>query len=173
MLAAVMILLLPHISIVTLSAIPLIIGYLIIGFWFGKITCSFHSRTTGLWITLGLFIVLNFFHSLIDGILIVSFSELYRNLALYSHELLRQPALYLLFWGMISPFVADKKKKVILSFIAITLIWLLGVYLGKFLGNYLHMITLPTLFFELFIFIFIGDIIHHLYDEFPGKLHNH
>lgn len=173
MVIALWVLLSPHYTEITLGALPLIIIYLALGFWFGKITCSIHSKSSGFWLTVILFVSLNFIHSLIDGVLLISFSELYRNVALYSHELLRQPALYVVFWAMITPFVINTHKRAILSFISISGVWLIGMYLGKLLGAYVYTVNIPTLFFELFIFIFVGDIIHHLYDEFPNKGHIH
>jgi|JI10StandDraft_1071094.scaffolds.fasta_scaffold653557_2 hypothetical protein len=153
--------------------IPLIIGYIILGFWFGKITCSMHSKKTGFWITVSLFILLNLFHSLIDGVTLTHLSVLYKNIAIYSHELLRQPALYIVFWSMLQPFLISKSTKMGISIIAITGVWILGMYLGTLLGASVQELHINDVFLELLIFIFIGDIIHHLYDEFPGKKHAH
>ncbi len=153
--------------------IPLITGYLAIGFWFGKITCSMHSKKTGFWVTVSLFILLNLFHSLIDGITLTNLSTLYKNIAIYSHELLRQPALYVVFWSMLQPFLMNKTRKIGISIITITGVWIVGMYLGTIFGTSLQELQINDIFLELSIFIFIGDIIHHLYDEFPGRKHVH
>lgn len=155
------------------SNIPLIISYLALGFWFGKITCSMHSKKAGFWVTVSLFILLNLFHSLIDGVTLTGLSALYKNIAIYSHELLRQPALYVVFWSMLQPFLMTKTRKIGISIIAITGVWILGMYLGTLFATSLQELEINDVFLELSIFIFIGDIIHHLYDEFPGKKHVH
>lgn len=155
------------------SNIPLIVGYLILGFWFGKITCSMHSKKTGFWVTVSLFILLNLFHSLIDGVTLTGLSALYKNIAIYSHELLRQPALYIVFWSMLQPFLINRTKKISISILSITGVWLVGMYLGTLLGTSIQELHINDVFLELSIFIFIGDIIHHLYDEFPFKKHVH
>lgn len=153
--------------------VPIVMVYLALGFWFGKITCSFHSKKTGFWVTVFLFIFLNLFHSLIDGATLINLSTISKNIAIYSHELLRQPALYVVFWSMLHPFEINTLNKIVLSLLAITGIWIIGMYGGVLFGNLLQQLGIPETFFNLALFIFIGDIAHHLYDEFPGKKHVH
>ncbi len=157
----------------SLVIVPIILIYLILGFWFGKITCSIHSKNKGFWITSSLFIFLNFFHSLIDGVTLTNLSVVYKNIAIYSHELLRQPALYIIFWSMLQPFTKNTTTKTLVALLSITGVWVIGMYTGTILGNSLTGLHINGIFFELSIFIFIGDIIHHLYDEFPGRKHVH
>ncbi len=113
------------------------------------------------------------FHSLIDGVTLTGLSALYKNIAIYSHELLRQPALYIVFWSMLQPFLINRTKKISISILSITGVWLVGMYLGTLLGTSVQELHINDVFLELSIFIFIGDIIHHLYDEFPFKKHVH
>lgn len=157
----------------SLVVVPIILLYLILGFWFGKITCSIHSKNKGFWVTSSLFVFLNFFHSLIDGVTLTNLSAVYKNIAIYSHELLRQPALYIIFWSMLQPFTKNNTTKAVVALVSITGVWMIGMYTGTMLGNSLQELHINGIFFELSIFIFIGDIIHHLYDEFPGRKHVH
>jgi hypothetical protein len=148
--------------------------YLVIGYYFGKITCGTHSKRYGLWLTLGLFILLNFLHSLIDGVLLTSISTTYRSIAVYSHELIRQPALYIVIWSMLQPFTAKSAYKIILSILAVTGIWILGTYAGTLLGSTIHSLSKFDVYLAMTIFIFAGDIIHHLIDDFRHlKGHSH
>ncbi len=140
--------------------------YLVAGYYFGKITCGTHSKRYGLWLTLGLFILLNFLHSLIDGVLLTSIATSYRNIAIYSHEIIRQPALYIVIWSMLTPFTTKITYKVILSVLAVTGIWVISMYAGTFLGNSIQSISKFDVYLAMTIFIFAGDIIHHLIDDF-------
>lgn len=155
------------------SNIFIIIPYLIIGYLFGMITCNIHSKKTGAWITFLVFAILNLVHSLIDGIALTTIAIEYRNLAIYSHELIRQPALYVFFWAMLAPFKVHTVAKIFLSIFAITGIWLIGMHLGTSGGYLLGNLHIADKFLELSIFIFIGDILHHLYDDFPYRNHSH
>jgi hypothetical protein len=146
--------------------------YLIVGYYFGKITCGTHSKKYGLWLTFGLFISLNFIHSLFDGILSASLSTEYRTLAIYSHELIRQPALYVVIWGMLAPF-SKKYHKIIMSVLAVTGVWLLAMYIGTFASSYINQYSSLNGYIAMTIFIFLGDIIHHLVDEYFHMKHSH
>lgn len=155
------------------SDIFIIIPYLIIGYTFGMITCNVHSQKTGIWFTVLLFAGLNLAHSIIDGITLTTIAVEYRNLAISSHELIRQPALYVLFWSMLTPFTTKTAIKIILSLIAVTGIWMIGINIGTSSGYILGNLHVADKFLSLSIFIFIGDILHHLYDDFPYKKHSH
>lgn len=139
--------------------------FLILGFYFGKLTCSAHIRKFGFVITLMLFGLLNFLHSIIDGVTLLGFSEHYRTLALVGHELVRQPTLYLVIWIVLKPFTQKMWKKVLFAIIAVTGVWALGVGIGTLGGHYLEQFKSLDTFFEYSIFLFVGDIIHHLFDE--------
>lgn len=151
---------------ISLKSSWLIVPFLVAGFYFGKLTCAQNMKTRGFWITLLIFGFLNLLHSTIDGIGLLEFSNLYQRNALLIHELIRQPTLYVLMWAMLEPFTTPKFIKVLMSFFAVTGIWLIGLGLGR-LGIFA---TLEQSFLHEFIsygiFIFIGDIAHHAYDEF-------
>lgn len=147
--------------------------YLVVGYYFGKITCGTHSKKYGLWLTLGLFVLLNFLHSLIDGVLLTSISTDYRSIAIYSHELIRQPALYVVIWSMLTPFTTKSAYKVILSILAVTGIWAISMYAGIILGNAVDTLSKFDTYLAMTIFIFAGDIIHHLIDDIHHMKHPH
>lgn len=147
--------------------------YLIVGYYFGKVTCGTHSKKYGLWLTLGLFVLLNFLHSLIDGVLLTSITTSYRNIAIYSHELIRQPALYVIIWSMFTPFTTKTTYKVILSVLAVTGIWAVGMYTGTILGSMIDTFSKFDIYLAMTIFIFAGDIIHHLIDDVHHLKHPH
>ncbi len=172
-LAAIIVLLVGTQAFSKASNIIIIVPYLIIGYLFGKLTCSVHSKKTGIWITVIVFVALNLIHSLIDGLTLTTIAIEYRNLAIYSHELIRQPALYVLFWAMLTPFNIHTVKKILLSVLAVTGIWILGMSIGTSGGYILGNLHIADKFLSLSIFIFIGDILHHLYDDFPYKKHSH
>jgi hypothetical protein len=139
--------------------------YLVAGYYFGKLTCGTHIKKYGFWITIGLFMILNFVHSLIDGILMINLGAFYRDFAVYSHELIRQPALYIVVWGMLQPF-ERAQHKILMALLSVTGIWLLGVYIGTMIGNSVAHLTYLDTYFAATIFIFAGDIIHHLIDDY-------
>ncbi len=139
--------------------------YLLIGYYFGKWTCGTHSKRYGLWLTLTLFILLNFLHSLFDGILSVNLHSHYENFAIYAHELIRQPALYVVIWGMLAPF-GRVYNRIILSIVAVTGTWLVAWYTGAVAGQYLYQFVYLDSYLAATIFIFAGDIIHHLVDDY-------
>ncbi|HQV64919.1 MAG TPA: hypothetical protein PKZ56_01680 [Candidatus Paceibacterota bacterium] len=151
-----------HIHINTLWIIPI---YLIIGYYFGKLTCGTHSKKYGIWLTLGLFILLNFIHSLFDGILSLTISDQYQGLAIISHELIRQPALYVVIWSMLAPF-GKRYHKIVMSILAVTGVWMIGLYIGTLGISFIHQLSSISDYISITIFIFAGDIIHHLIDEY-------
>lgn len=144
----------------------LIIPFLVAGFYFGKLTCAQGMKERGFWLTLLFFGLLNLLHSTIDGLGFAQFSKTHEITGLLFHEIIRQPTLYVLMWAMLEPFKTSKTIKIFTSLFAVTGIWLIGLGLGR-LGifaaleqSFLHE------FISYGIFIFIGDIAHHAYDEF-------
>ncbi len=146
-----------------LWTIPL---YLIAGYYFGKVTCGTHSKKMGFAATLVLFGILNIVHSLIDGLALVGIANNYRSLAIASHELIRQPALYVIVWATLQPFQVPWVQKVLFSFLMVTGIWALGTAIGMFAGGSIQQIPEIHGFLTCSIFIFVGDIVHHMMDEF-------
>lgn len=148
---------------------------LVLGFLFGKFTCDAQFRNVGLLTTLGLFAGLNFFHSMIDGVAFMELNSIGRYLGIFGHELIRQPALYVVVFGMLHPFSAGKTKKILLAAIAVTGVWLLGLFAGQYWGGFIEQVGFLRDILEYSLFLFIGDVIHHLYDDWQklrGK-HSH
>lgn len=136
------------------------------GYWFGQWTCHLHKRQRGFWLTSIVFAVLNFLHSMIDGVSIGEFSSVSSGIAILSHELARQPVLYIVLWGMLTPFVGKKLSRIIIVPGIVSGVWLLGVYTGNQLFQSAgHIATLEP-FVEYGVFIFLGDIIHHIIEEY-------
>lgn len=139
--------------------------WLLAGYLFGKLTCGTHTKKYGFWLTFLLFVVLNFIHSLFDGFLSLAISTDYRNLAIYSHELIRQPPLYIIVTAMLAPF-GKKLLTIPMSVFAVTGVWIIGMYVGVTNAHYLQNVASLSSFVTLTLFIFLGDIIHHLIDEY-------
>lgn len=133
----------------------------ILGVFLGQITCHFHQRSVGFWVTLVIFVALNILHSMIDGVSLHGYDSA-SLAAVLSHEVARQPALYLVLWGMLAPFSLNKSIKLLIVPVVVTGAWLTGVSLGTTisLAEGFHVIA------EMGVFFFIGDILHHLYEEF-------
>lgn len=152
--------------------IPIVLA---LGFFFGKLTCDVQFRNAGLFATLGLFAGLNFFHSMIDGVAFMELNSIGRNLGIFGHELIRQPALYAIVFGMLSPFSAGRTKKILFAAIAVTGVWLLGLFAGQYWGGFIEQVGFLHDILGYSLFLFIGDIAHHLYDDWQrlrGK-HSH
>jgi hypothetical protein len=145
--------------------------YLVVGYLFGKLTCGTHSKWSGFWLTISIFVGLNFIHSMIDGIALQTIATGYRMLGVYSHELIRQPALYVVVWAMLGPFQTKRTWKVLSAIVAVTGIWIMGISIGKIGGVYLNHIAGLHAFLAGSIFLFIGDIAHHLIDEWHHLRH--
>lgn len=137
----------------------------IIGFYLGQWTCHFHRRTEGFWITLGVFVCLNLLHSMIDGASIGGYSFI-QGLVVLSHELGRQPALYLVLWSMMAPFVSWRDMRLAIVPVAVTGVWLLGVYLGRETYSVIASTQWLESMADMAVFLFLGDIIHHLTEEY-------
>jgi hypothetical protein len=141
------------------------------GYWFGTWTCHLHKKQTGFWVTIAIFIVLNLMHSMIDGASIGGITSFTTGIAVLSHEFARQPALYVVLWGMLTPFALGKQYRFLIVPVIVTGIWFLGVYLG--IGLFQHVNDADWLepIAQQALFLFLGDIIHHIYEE-HRKLRN-
>lgn len=139
---------------------------LVAGYYFGKLTCGMHVKTKGLWLTLAVFVAFNFLHSLIDGIGLIGLDPSYRVGAILGHEAVRQPLLYVIFWAMITPFdVREVWKKILFVVIAVSGVWLLGLYVGQWGGEELEHFEYMHDVLGYAIFLFVGDIAHHVIDD--------
>ncbi len=142
---------------------------IIAGYWFGQWTCHVHKKHKGFWITIGLFVLLNFMHSMVDGASVGQADSFFGAIALLSHEFARQPALYVVLWGMLTPFVFKRSYRMLLVPVMVTGVWLLGVYGGHGLAIYVDQISWLELVADQALFLFLGDILHHIFEEY-GKL---
>ena len=136
------------------------------GYLFGTWTCHLHKKVGGFWITIGLFVLLNMLHSMIDGASIGGMDSLSSAVAVLSHEAARQPALYIVLWGMLTPFVSHKSSRLLITPLAVTGVWVLGIYLGNSTLTYLGEITWLNHVADMAGFLFIGDIVHHVIEEY-------
>jgi hypothetical protein len=150
--------------------VPLMLAF---GFFFGKLTCDINLKNAGFFITIGFFALLNFIHSMIDGVALLELSTLQRFLGIAGHEIIRQPALYLLVFGILEPFRISWKKKFGLAALAVTGVWALGFFVGQYGGGLVEQSELFHKIIGYSIFLFIGDILHHLYDHFEHHGHTH
>lgn len=150
--------------------VPLMLAF---GFFFGKLTCDINLKNAGLFITIGFFALLNFIHSMIDGVALLELSTLQRFLGIAGHEIIRQPALYLLVFGILEPFRVSWKKKLGLALLAVTGVWALGFFVGQYGGGLVEQSEIFHAIIGYSIFFFIGDILHHLYDHFEHHRQNH
>ena len=142
----------------------IVIGFLVIGYVFGLITCSPHVRKYGLVMTLGLFALLNLTHSLIDGVTLVSKTkDLW--LAILAHELVRQTSLYAIISEALSPFIKKTWILIITAIISVTGIWLLGIFIGSMTSQAIVHIGWLDPYLPMMMFILVGDMIHHVVDE--------
>ncbi len=143
-----------------ITPIALVLGYL-----FGKLTCGTHFKGWGIVVTILVFALVNFAHSLVDGIAVLGLSNnALRFAAVYGHELVRQPLLYIIFFAMMEPFALSRSIKIILAIIAVTGIWFLGYHIGSsFTGL---RVAIPEGLLLQGLYFFIGDIIHHLHDDY-------
>jgi len=144
---------------------------LCVGYWFGKWTCHLHKRQNGFWITIGVFVLLNFMHSMIDGASISGVNSITAAIAILSHEFARQPALYIVLWGMLTPFIPRKHHRLLLVPVAVTGVWCIGVYIGHELFVHINRATWLEPIADQALFLFLGDILHHIREEYR-KLSN-
>ncbi len=153
-----------------IGIIPL---FLLAGYLLGKLTCSKHINGFGFWITLALFCGLNGFHSMIDGISLAGLTLGQFFLVVAPHELVRQPMLYAIIWGMLIPFGQPTWLKVLTAIIAVTGTWILGVSLGTITGGWIHTIEWIHPYIAGSIFLLGGDMLHHVWDEYKSLADNH
>lgn len=144
----------------------IVIGLLIAGYYLGKITCSVHSKAAGIGVTLLVFVLMNMIHSFIDGISFTGQPLLYWLGAVGGHEAIRQPTLYIILWAMLQPVIPNNYAKITICFFAVTGAWVLGMWLGKISGNSISHIDYIAGWMGYTIFLFVGDIVHHLVDQY-------
>jgi len=136
------------------------------GYYLGKLTCQVYFKNTGIGLTLFFFVLMNIVHSFIDGIGINGQPFFYWVSAVSGHEAIRQPTLYILLWAILQPISMNSYLKVVICLFSVTGAWLLGIWFGKLNGAYLgHFYNLAQLM-GYSLFLFIGDIFHHLIDQY-------
>lgn len=153
-----------------IGIIPL---FLLAGYLLGKLTCSKHIHGFGFWVTLVLFCGLNGFHSMIDGVSLSGLTLSQFAFVVAPHELVRQPMLYALIWGMLTPFNQPTWLKVLAAILAITGTWILGVSLGTLTGAWVHTIEWIHPYLAGSIFLLGGDMLHHVWDEYKSLSDHH
>lgn len=142
----------------------IMVPYFCIGFSVGKYTCKPTHSAYGFWLTFSIFTAFNFTHSLFDGI---SFSTMDKTIAaasLCSHELIRQPILYAVAWTIFDPFVSGSRK-ILTSFFAVTIVWIIGVVSGEVWGMWMQKIEYIHDYTDPLVLLLIGDLAHHIHDE--------
>ncbi len=148
------------------TAIAIVCGYLI-GSW----TCHIHQMRKGFWITIAVFVGINVLHSVIDGASVGDMSSFTQGLAILSHEFARQPALYVVLWGMLTPFVQQQYRRLFVVPVIVTGTWFVGAYIGYHaVAVVAHTPWLEGIA-DLAIFLFLGDIIHHIREEYRKLVH--
>jgi hypothetical protein len=145
-----------------LTVIALLCG----GYYLGKITCSVHYKNMSIGITMLVFILMNVMHSFIDGISFSGQSFFYWLSAVGGHEIIRQPTLYIVLWTILQPIESDKYVKIIICILSVTIAWMLGIWLGKISGASISHLYPTAEWVGYSIFLFIGDISHHLTDQY-------
>jgi hypothetical protein len=150
----------------------LILVLLCEGYYLGKITCGVHLKNTGIGITLLVFLLMNMVHSFIDGISLTGQSFFYWLTAVGGHEAIRQPALYIVLWAILQPAVINHYVKIVICFLSVTVAWFAGIWLGKVSGAAVLHIYHAAEWIAYSIFLFIGDIVHHLIDQYHKTKNN-
>ena len=140
-----------------------------IGYHLGRWTCHLHQKQQGFWITIGVFVLLNLIHSMIDGASIGEVSSFAGGVAMLSHEMARQPALYIVLWGMLTPFISHRPTRLLIAPLAVTGVWMLGAYMGYGLFSHINETVWLEPIADMAVFLFLGDLIHHIREEY-GKL---
>jgi hypothetical protein len=148
------------------SNLVVVLAFLCVGYYLGKVTCNVHLKNTGMGITLLVFVLMNIFHSFIDGVSFTGQSFFYWLSAIGGHEAIRQPTLYIVLWTILQPISINNYVKIIICFLSITVTWLMGIWLGKLSGSSVWHIYHATEWVGYSIFLFIGDIAHHLIDQY-------
>jgi hypothetical protein len=148
------------------SNLSTVIALLCAGYYLGKLTCSVHLKNMSIGITMLIFVLMNMAHSFIDGISFTGQSFYYWLGAIGGHELIRQPTLYVVLWAILQPIESDTFVKMIICFICVTLVWIIGIWLGEISGASVSRLYNLTGWVGYSIFLFIGDIVHHLVDQY-------
>jgi hypothetical protein len=144
-----------------------VFAFIVIGYGFGKLTCMRTVQNYGLSITLLVFVFLNLLHSTIDGIALIGHarSEYFPILA---HEIVRQSALYVIIAESIAPFLKSVWARIPVAIISVSGVWVLGIIIGLASGNAIRSITWLDPYLPMTMFILVGDMIHHMVDEYQG-----
>ena len=148
------------------SNLLLIIVLLCGGYYLGKITYSVHFKNMSIGITMIIFILMNIAHSFIDGISFSGQPFFYWLGAVGGHEIIRQPTLYIVLWTILQPIESDKYVKIVICVLSVTIAWLLGIWLGKISGASVFNFYDAAGLVGYSIFLFIGDLVHHLLDQY-------
>ncbi len=144
---------------------------LILGYLFGKATCGVHFERAGIIITVAAFVLVNLAHSVVDGVAFYGIHGATRYLAVYGHELIRQPLLYIILFAMLDPFVVRRGVKWAIAVVAVTGVWFLGYEWGAHAANWSSLLSEAAL--AQGIYFFIGDIVHHIVDEYQHRNGHH
>lgn len=144
---------------------------LILGYLFGKATCGVHFERAGIIITVAAFVLVNLAHSVVDGVAFYGIQGITRYVAVYGHELIRQPLLYVILFAMLSPFSLRRGTRWFVAVLAVTGVWFLGYEWGAHAANWTSLLSEAAL--AQGIYFFIGDIIHHIVDEYQHRNGHH
>jgi hypothetical protein len=144
----------------------LILALLCGGYWLGKITCSIHLKNASMGLTILVFTTMNLIHSFVDGLSLTGQPFVYAISAVAGHEMIRQPTLYIILWAMLQPLNTPTITKVFICFFAVTGVWLFSVYLGEASSTGISRLYNVANWVGYSVFLFVGDIIHHLSDQY-------
>jgi len=151
----------------SIFGIVLIIALFGLGYWFGKITCGEHTKKYGMPLTIGVFALLNLAHSMIDGISLSSLNST-AWFPILAHEIVRQSILYVILYEMLAPFRQRIIPRTITLVLAVTGIWFVGLWIGEQAGSFLGTVEWLHPYLAAASFILIGDIFHHMMDEYQS-----
>jgi len=165
-LVVVVAMLVTHFEYSGIQTIALSVAAVIGGYWLGILTCHVHKKSQGFWLTLVVFIVLNLGHSLIDGASIGGSVGFWQGIAVLSHEFARQPALYVVLWGMLTPFINAKWKRIVIVPIVVSGTWLVGIAIGMEAQVMVSSVSWLETVADMGMYIFLGDILHHVVEEY-------
>jgi hypothetical protein len=170
-LVAVLILIISHIRVEgALALVPAILA-IIAGYLIGSWTCHIHQLKRGFWVTMVVFVLLNLVHSVIDGASVGDITSFAQGLAVLSHEFARQPALYVVLWGMLTPFVKQEYRRLFVVPVVVTGTWFVGAYIGYHAVEAVAQVAWLEGVADWGLFLFLGDIAHHIREEYR-KLRN-
>jgi hypothetical protein len=155
-----------------------IILALVLGYGFGKLTCSEHiSGKRGLFMTISIIILINLIHSMIDGLIVHQYEKFSAVIITVMHELIRQPFMYVVVAMTLFPFTKTWWVRFGLSFIIVTIVWIFGLVIGYYgsvtihgddkVNQIIHEISHYGIYF------IIGDGLHHLLDVIKSSFVKH